>query len=543
MIHRLKTTGIAVLLLAFAIHSRAATRPNVLFVIADDLNDSVEGFGGHPQARTPNLDRFARSAVKFADAHVAVALCGPSRASLLSGLYPHTTGYYGWAQNARGGGDPQNPKHTFERPVLKDCTTLPQLFAQHGYTVFGTGKISHEYHLGAWMFDNADGTRHWAFSPVTQGPGPSDGRTLPNGSLRGAPTTDRMPRELARIGSYFGPLSEVPDIPPDPKTGAPGYRGWMEWGQPFRYVDENDRDLMSDEKSANYAIEVLRQEHECPFFLAVGFCKPHTPLIAPKKYFDLFAEVEIELPPYRENDLEDCVEELWKNTVPQKYFKAVRDAGIDTWKEWIRAYLACTAFMDDQFGRVLSALESSPYADNTIVIFVSDHGMHLGEKDMLAKMTLWHESTHVPMLIRVPGSAQGGRVCDRPVSVVDLYPTLVECCDLPAPEQELDGVSLRPMIEDPETKEWSGPGEVLVAWMGRPTPEQREHPYVKAEIEHQHFALVTDRYRYIRAAGGGEELYDLANDPNEWTNLASDPEQRPALESLRATLDARLATP
>lgn len=513
-----------------------ADRPNVLFVICDDLNDSIEGMGGHPQAVTPNLDRLMKSAVRFDCAHANVTICGPSRASLLSGLYPHSSGYYGWAQNPAGGGDRKNPQMTFERPVLKDCTTFVQSFAQTGYTVFGTGKITHEYHRDAWLFDNVDGKRNWGFSPVTQGPGPSTGEKMPNGLLKGAKTTNFMPKQLEKIGAYYGPLSDVPDIPPNPKTGAPGYKGWMEWGKPFKYADENDRDLMADEKSADYAVEVLRQKHDKPFFLAVGFCKPHTPLIAPKKYFDLFRDVDIELPPYLKNDLGDCVEILWKNTVPKNYFDAVHSAGMETWKGWIRAYLACTAFVDDQFGRIFQALENSPYADNTIIVFTSDHGMHLGEKDMLSKMTLWAESTRIPLLVHVPGMKTGGQVCSKPVSLIDLYPTFADYCGLPEPPQGQDGFSLRPLIENPDGP-WAGPDCALVAWMGPPTPAQREHPYMPAAASNQHFAVVSDQWRYIRASNGQEELYDLSADPHEWTNLAGDPERRSVVQNMQDGLE------
>ena len=205
----------------------------MLFVIFDDLNDlndlndlsdCAQSAVGHQQHKTPNLDRFAKSAVRFANAHCAVPVCGPSRAALLSGLSPVSTGYYGWGQSSKGGGDVATPRTTFERPELKDSICLPQHFAQHGYTVFGTGKISHDAHRDAWMFDNADGKRNWGFAPVSQGPHPSDGTRQGNGRLRGAPTTNFMPKELAAIGTFYGPLSNVPDSPPNPNTGAPGYR-------------------------------------------------------------------------------------------------------------------------------------------------------------------------------------------------------------------------------------------------------------------------------------------------------------------------------
>ncbi|MGZ0654585.1 sulfatase [Coraliomargarita sp. W4R72] len=517
----------------------AATQPNVLFVICDDLNDSVSGMGGHPQAHTPNLDRFAQTAVRFDNAHANVSICGPSRASFLSGLSPIHTGYYGWAQNPRGGGDLKNPQMTFDRPVLRDVTTFVQNFAQNGYTVYGTGKITHEYHRSAFLFDNVSGIRHWGFSPVTQGPGASDGRRLKNGLLRGAPTTNFMPKRLTDQ-MYFGPLSDVPDIAANTRTGAPGYQGWIEWGEPFHYINEEDRDLMSDEKSANYAIEVLKEKHTQPFFLAVGFCKPHTPLIAPKKYFDIFKDVEIELPPYKEDDLNDTVELLWKNTTSARSFNLVRAEGLDFWKEWIRAYLACVAFVDHEFGRVIQALDDSPYADNTIVIFTSDHGVHLGEKNMLAKMTLWSESTRIPFLVRTPDMKTVGQQCSRPISLIDIYPTLNDYCNLPMPSQGLDGHSLRPFLEMPEMGQWEGPDFAFCSWMGPPTAQQRSTPYIKAEAANQHLAVVSDRYRYIRASNGKEELYDHRSDPNEWTNQATNPEYSDILKQMQGRLNQQL---
>ena len=520
------------------------THPNVLFVVFDDLNDLSDvavSAGGHPQHKTPNLDRFIKSAVRFNNAHCAVPVCGPSRAAFLSGLSPVTTGYYGWGQSPRGGGDIDDPKATFERPVLKDSTCLPQQFAQHGYTVFGTGKISHDAHRDAWMFDNADGRRNWGFAPVSQGPNASDGNKGSNGRLRGTPTTNFMPRELESIHTFYGPLSNVPDIPADPKKGTPGYKGWVDFGLPFRYVNEEDRDLMTDEKSAIYAVDVLKQKHEKPFFLAVGFCKPHEPLVAPKKYFDLFKDVEIELPPHKEHDLDDCIKALWENSVPHKDFLAVRAAGIPTWKEWIRAYLACAAYADDQFGRIMSALEASPYADNTIIIVIGDNGMHLGQKDMLSKMTLWKESTRVPLIMRLPKMTTGGRVCNQPVSLIDLYPTLDQACGLPSPKQTLDGFSLLPLIEDPSKGHWAGPDAALIGWMGKASGEQRKSPYMKADAQNQNFAIVTNHCRYIRAYTAEEELYDHTTDPNEWTNLAAKPEFQTLLGEMRSRLEKQLA--
>ena len=513
--------------------------PNVLFIIADDLNDSIQGMGGHPQTLTPNITRFMQSAVWFSNAQCNAPLCGPSRASLLTGLYPHTLGYYGWGQNPAG---QKNHKETFQRPVIKDCTTFIQEFAQNGYTVFGTGKITHEYHRDAWLFDNADGKRRYAFSPVTQGPGASDGLVMSNGLLRGVKAPEYTPAPLAKEGRYFGPLSRVPDVPPNPKTGAPGYRGWMEWGQPFRYESETDRDLMADEKSARFAVDVLKQKHEQPFLLAVGFCRPHEPLVCPQKYFDLFKDVQIELPPYLENDLADCAKALYGNSVGEKIFEALKESGPGMWQEWMRAYLACVAFMDDQFGQIIRTLDSSPYATNTIVIFTGDNGFHMGEKNMINKMTLWNESTRVPFLIRVPGMQTGGQNCFRPVSLIDIYPTLTDYCGMPVPKQGLDGHSLRPFIKNPQSGHWTGPDVALTVWMGPPTAAQRADCSVPANKELQNFSAVSDRYRYIRAYTGEEEFYDHSADPNEWHNLAGNPEYKTVLEEMKFRMDQLLSS-
>ncbi len=518
-------------------------KPNVLFVIADDL-DLRGAFGA--QCHTPNIDRLRKEGVDFTNAHCAVPLCGPSRACFLTGLNACTTGWYGWGQNPSG---KKEWKAWSERPVIRDCTVLPQHFAQNGYDVFGTGKIGHEREKDDWMFKNADGKIQWGVRPVSQGPWPSDGidqemlKRTGREWLHSAGTPEYMPEPMRQAERWFAPLSHVPDIPPDPKTGAPGYKGWADWGKPFKYVSEDDRDLMTDEKSANYAVEVLRQPHERPFLLMVGFCKPHEPLVAPQKYFDLFKDVKIELPPYKADDLDDCARPLRSGTQGMRVFRAVQAGGEGFWQEYIRAYLACTAFMDDQLGRVLGALKNSPQANDTIIVFIGDNGYHLGEKNTIDKQTVWNESTRVPLIIHVPGLKTGGETCARPVSLIDLYPTLVSLCSLPANPHKnipLDGHSLLPLLENPSAGKWTGPDAALTAWMGAPTKEQREDCMLPGALKDQHFTLCSDRYRYILANNGDEELYDHQTDPNEWTNRAADPELAPTREKLRAELQKRL---
>lgn len=518
-----------------------ARKPNVLFVISDDL-DLRGAFGA--QSHTPNLDRLRKESVDFSNAHCAVPLCGPSRACLLTGLNASTTGWYGWGQNPSG---MKGWKEWNARPVIRDCTVLPQHFAKNGYAVFGTGKIGHGRDQDDWMFTNADGKIQWGVRPVSQGPWPSDGidqemlRRTGREWLHSADAPESMPQSMREVRRWFSPLSHVPDIPPDPKTGAAGYKGWADWGKPFRYVSGDDRDLMTDEKSARYAVDVIRQPHERPFLLMVGFCKPHEPLVAPQKYFDLFKDVKIELPPHRADDLDDCAKPFRAGTQGMKVFRAVQAGGEGFWQEYIRAYLACAAFMDDQLGLILDELKKSPHAEDTIIVFIGDNGYHLGEKNTIDKMTPWNESTRVPLIIHVPGTKTGGQTCARPVSLIDLYPTLIDLCGLPVNPHEkggspLDGYSLVPFLKNPLSGKWNGPDVALTAWMGAPTKEQRADCMLPAALKDQHFTVCSDRHRYILANTGEEELYDHQTDPNEWTNLAADPK----LAEIKAGLRSRL---
>lgn len=494
--------------------SPQTAKPNVLFVYADDLN--TEGVHDLAPSITPNLDRLRKESVSFSNALCAVPLCGPSRACILTGLRASTTGWYGFGQNPEIG---KGWKDWSERPVIKDAVKLPQHFAQNGYQVYGTGKIAHAYHKDAWLFDNVDGKNRYAFSPVTQGPTPKGGKK-----------PSFTPEPIRTVGRWFAPLSQVPE------------GGWWVFNTPFRYVNEEDRDLMSDEKSANFAVDVLKESHDKPFFLAVGFCKPHEPLVAPQKYFDLMKKVDFKMPPYLPNDLADCAKILHGNTLNERVFKAIQESGEGYYKEYVRAYLACVAFMDDQLGKVLDALQKSPYADNTIIVFCGDNGFHLGEKDMCEKTTPWAESTRIPLVIHVPGMKDGGDVCKHPVSLVDLYPTLIDYCRLPKNPNEkgsgipLDGFSLRPFLENPLQSKWDGPDVAVSAVMGRPTAEQKQDCMVPAKKEDQHFTACADRYLYILCSDGEEELYDHEADPHEWTNLASNPEYNSIKANLKTSL-------
>jgi arylsulfatase A-like enzyme len=483
---------------------------NVIFIIADDLNDALGFMGGHPQSYTPNIDRLARRGVTFSKAYTNCPLCNPSRASLWTGIAP-------WVSNVYGNNGDGKTSHWRANKILGEAVTMQEHFKANGYDIFGTGKVFHDYSK-----DNLPGV--WTDHGNRIGFYPTPGKGGKNNPRCGHPS---MPVPLNQdLWLSCGPLSDVPDVPPDSKAGTPGYKGWtMGNGIPFRYVNENDRDLMPDELSANYIKELLKKDHDKPFLAICGFFRPHEPLYAPKKYFDLFPMDEIVLPVTIKNDLEDVPEILWND--PDAYnsiwkherFKRLIDAGgIDMWKRWVQAYLACCAFVDDQVGKVLDALDSSQYAGNTIVVLTSDHGYNMGEKETLFKYTLWEESARVPLIISAPGmKKQHPGECTKPVSLIDLYPTLTDMCNLPPDPNKntnkklLDGYSLKSLLTDPSGNDWLGPAAVITVIANRDPA---------APLSEQHISVRSERWRYTLCANGEEELYDHLYDPDEWTNLA-----------------------
>jgi arylsulfatase A-like enzyme len=271
-------------------------RPNVLFIICDDLNDTVDGMGGHPQAKTPNIKRLMRRGVHFTNAHCNGPICAPSRASLWTGLYPSTTGYYGYEQQ-------ENHWRRFD--ILSDARTMMEHFRDNGYDVYGTGKIFHNGHEDNTVWHRPDGFNGLGVKP-SFGPFPWDGKSRhPWGAMKGTGHSSMPPSMRDNYWGSFAALSDIPVTPADLEKGIPGYTGWMLDREPFRYVSEKDRDLMPDELNAKWAVERLQDKHKRPFFLAVGMNRPHVPRYAPKKHFDMFPLQDVQLPPYLKNDLED----------------------------------------------------------------------------------------------------------------------------------------------------------------------------------------------------------------------------------------------
>ena len=451
------------------VRGEEASHPNVLFLIVDDLNDWIGCLGGHPQARTPHMDALAARGTLFTNAHCQAPICGPSRVSFLSGRYPHETGLY---NQPRGKGRMIDDERFFRGHLL------PEYFKSHGYETLGVGKITHGYPLNEAV----------ETAGPQGGPGPK-----PEG-----------PRPPDDVRFHFRPDYS------QPYTGTQ-----TDWGA-FPERDEQ----MPDFETATWALKELARERETPFFLAVGFHRPHVPFYVPQKWFDLHPLDLVTLPEVEAFDLDDVpetgrrVHELPRYPQPDW----LRENENLECKRSVQAYLASVSFVDEQVGRVLEALEHSPYRDNTVIVLFSDHGYHLGEKDRVSKHGLWEESTRVPLVIAEPGG-NPGQTSSRPVGLVDLYPTLLELCGLDE-KAGLSGRSLVPLLRDP-TAEW-------------------RHSILTTYAFDNH-ALRSDRYRFIRYEDGSEELYDHQVDPHEWRNLALERSMAAVLGEFRSRLPRREA--
>jgi arylsulfatase A-like enzyme len=434
----LGAVGIGMLLMA-STSAAELEKPNVLFIAIDDLNDWIGKLEGHPQSVTPNIDRLADRGVLFANAHCAAPACNPSRAALMTSIAPHRSGVYLNSQPWK--------------PVLRDKVTLSQHFMQQGYRAIGSGKI---YHGGFPDPDSWDD--YW----------PSQTKNRPG-----------------------DPRPEVQSV-----SGL--NMGHFDWGP----VNASDAE-MGDTQVVDWVIEQLKTKHDKPLFLACGIFRPHLPWYAPKKYFDQFPVDKIQLPVHRDDDLEDIPEAGVKMAKPTGDHAAVLEH--EQWHAAVQGYLASISYTDGQVGRLLDALDTGPHAKNTVVVLWTDHGWHLGEKKHWRKFALWEEATRTPLVFMAPpgtpgmpaGTTAGTRV-NKPVSLLDIYPTLVDLCGLPA-RQGLSGQSLVPLMADPTT------------WWERPALTTH------GRLNH---TLRSERFRYIRYADGSEELYDHESDPREYTNLA-----------------------
>lgn len=438
-------------------------KPNILFIAIDDLNDWVGVLGGHPKASTPNIDRLAARGTLFTNAHAPSTLCNPSRTAILTGLRPSTTGVYVNAPDWR----------TVDR--LTGVPTLPRYFRDRGYRTLGAGKLFHGHTYSAAGFRGFNDPDAWdAFYP-------SIDRQLPD---------ERRPFRRPSNGNPIGEFFDWSGLSADDSA-------------------------MGDGQVVSWAERQLATATDGPRFLGVGIYRPHLPWYVPRSYFDRYPLEDIELPLTLADDLDDVPDAALRDA--RSGFLPAMElhdwiVGEDRWAEGVRGYLASISFADAMVGRLLDALDRSGRVDETLIVLWSDHGWHLGQKQRWRKSTLWEEATRVPMIIVAPGVTAPGSRTARPVSLLDLYPTLTALAGLEMPAHT-EGTSLVPLLENPDAP-----------W---------EHAALTTYGYRNH-AVRDGRYRYIRYADGSEELYDHERDPHEWTNLAS--------QSAAADIKRRLAS-
>lgn len=441
------------------------TSPNVLFIAVDDLNNMLGILNGYAGAKTPNIDRLAAKGVLFSDAHCQAPLCGPSRASLMTGLRPSTTGIYGMIDDN---------KIRSENPKTKDIVMLPEYFKKNGYHTMGIGKLFHS-HAPNGVFDESGG-RVKGFGP--------------------------LPKERF-VWDGFGSSDRK-------KYG----RTSTDWGA-FPEADS----LMPDHKSVNWAINRLNRKYDKPFFMGIGFLRPHVPLYVPQKWFDMHPLDSIKTMPYQADDLNDVPPVgLQINDLPMM---PSTDWAIESgeWKKIIQAYLACVSFVDYEIGRLMEAYENSDHAKNTIIVFWSDHGYRLGEKSTFAKHGLWDSATKAPLFFVAPNLPKG-KVIDEPAELLSIYPTLLELCGLPAYDKN-EGKSLVSTMMGERADENS----VAITTFGM-----------------NNHTVKSKDYRYIQYEDGGEEFYDHKNDPNEFTNQVKNAAYKDEIAALKKQLPKTNAT-
>jgi arylsulfatase A-like enzyme len=427
----------------------ADDRPNVLMICIDDLNDWVGFLDGHPDALTPHMDKLAERGRNFANAHCSVPVCTSSRISVMSGLAATTHGSYEIGPPYQG------------IQALKGVPTIHRYFKDNNYTSLSGGKVLHHGY---------------------------------GGSLRG---------DLDQVVGK-GPWPNPRTRPRTPISRPASWSKYWDWGAYPEKVES-----APDHQLAVSAAKALQQAFDKPFFMSVGFFRPHVPLYAPQKYFDLYDPDKIALPKTPLADLDDVPKHfvgMNKIEVTPSHDEVLADK---KQRALTQAYLASISFVDDCVGIVLDALQKSRYANNTIIVLWSDHGFHLGEKQHWAKRTLWEESTRVPFIIAGPGIAAGEK-CAEAVSLLDVYPTLIELCGLPANER-LEGISLAPQLKDPASP--------------------RKRPAITSSYYGNH-SIRTRDWRLIAYADGSEELYHHKVDPDEFTNLAKNPEYESVRDEL-----------
>ncbi len=452
--------------IVYSVPAPATAPHNVLFIISDDLTATALSCYGSDVCQTPNIDSLAARGTRFTRAYCQATYCGPSRASFLSGYYPHAI---------------ELLNYTSPRPQIGARATWPEHFKQAGYR---TARVSKIFHMGVPGgiedgSDGADDPQSWTERFNSQGP------------------------EWKAAGE-----GETLEGNPDGTKPVMG-------GNTFVVVQaEGDDSLHSDAKTAAKAADLIGQMGDEPFFLAVGFVRPHVPFVAPASYFGPYDHGAMELPPKVSGDWEDIpLAGINYKTSVNMQMDGIRQ------KKAMAGYFASVAYMDAHVGKVLKALDDCGLRDKTIVIFTSDHGYHLGEHDFWAKVSLHEESTRVPLVISMPGKAPA--VCDSLTELLDLYPTLASLCGLPVPER-LQGIDIAAMLDDP-------------------SHEVRDAAFV---VNGKGFSLRGRRWSFLQYGEDGSqgyELFDMQSDPKQFENLAEVPEHQAVMARMKKALQAKLA--
>ncbi|VGO22700.1 sulfatase [Pontiella sulfatireligans] len=457
--------GICAVVPVQSLGASAALKQDVLFIAIDDMNDWTTLFDKENPIQTPNLQRLAQRGCFFNKAYCTVPACNPSRTSILTGLQPDTTGVY---------------ENSIDwKSLLPDAVTLPQHFQQNGYAAIGGGKIFHHGKTGGDRVENPSFDSFFTLKLHANKP-----QKNYNGYIR-----KKDDKHLA----------------------SPSW----DWG-------EHDVVKQTDEYTVEYINNIMASHpRDEPLFLAAGIFRPHLPFWAPSSTFDRYPLETLQIPPRPEGDLDDVPARgiemakterfIWENTIVQP------PDSPRSLKKMIQSYQAAADYSDEMVGRLLDQLEATGRADNTIIVLWSDHGYHLGDKTACVKFTLWEKSDHVPFIIVAPGITTPGSVCERPVSLIDIYPTLAELAGLPE-KPELDGQSLVPLLKNTKL-EWA-------------------RPALTTQIKGNH-AIRTQTHRYIRYEDGTEELYTDADYWNH-TNLVNNPEEKAVLTKHRKLMDQML---
>lgn len=425
-------------------------KPNILFISIDDMNDWTTLFDDNHPIQTPNLERLSKRGAFLTKAYASSPACNPSRVSVMTGTRPHLTGIYGNSSDWR--------------KALPDAKTIQQYFSNEGYYVGGAGKIFH--HPFDWAFHDNNSFHEFLLMKINEPYPPSK---LNNFDWYGSRNTD--------WGAWPPKIEQSPDY-----------------------------------KTSEYAISFLQKVHVQPFFLNIGIYKPHSPFFAPKKFFELYPEAT--MPEIKSDgwELTPGAKDLLK---PSEWFylgmeRAIKENPL-AYHEFVQSYQAASTFADAMVGRVIDALDKSPYRDNTIIVVWSDHGFHVGEKEHIEKFALWEKTTHVPLIFVAPGQITPGTIINKPVDLTALYPTLIELAGLKE-KDKLDGRSLVPLFSNPEA----------------------DFPPAMMTFMKGNHAIRKDEWRYIQYNDGSEELYDHSVDQNEWNNLANDPKYQMVINELKA---------